>query len=274
MTLFSFLAAVVNPNGLELWIYPFFTLGSHAMQQYIQEWQSPNFHLNFYWPFAAMLLLGLISFLTSRRGPALTDVLLFAGTGAAGLLSARHIPIFSVVAAPVIARYLFIALEGTRAYPILNGQSDAKSTTWMKVLNWILLIILAIAALTWIINKVQGNESAIAARYPVAAVDYLENSGLSDKKGFNTYNWGGYLIWRHIPVFVDGRADVYGDEFLHYYRQTFDLTSQWQQPLEEHGVDYIIFEKASPLNNLLAASDQWVETYADDTAIVFTRAGE
>ena len=36
-------------------------------------------------------------------------------------------------------------------------------------------------------------------------------SGLAEQPGYNSYNWGGYLIWRGLPVFVDGRADVYGD---------------------------------------------------------------
>jgi hypothetical protein len=274
MTLLSFLAAVLNPNGPELWIYPFFTLGSHAMQQYIQEWQSPDFHLSFFWPFAAMLLLGMISLLASRRKPALTDVLLYTGTGAAGLLSARHIPIFSIVATPVITRYLYLALDGTRSYAFLSGRSEGKSNRGMTALNWVLLIVLALVAVIWIVSKVQGNSDEIADHYPVAAVDYLKNSGLAEQRGFNTYNWGGYLIWRDIPVFVDGRADVYGDEFLHYYRRTFDLTSRWRQPLDEYEVDYIIIEQSSPLSNLLMTSGQWLETYTDDVAVVFTRAGE
>ena len=274
MTLLSFLAAVLNPNGPELWIYPFFTLGSHAMQQYIQEWQSPDFHLSFFWPFAAMLLLGMISLLASRRKPALTDVLLYTGTGAAGLLSARHIPIFSIVATPVITRYLYLALDGTRFYAFLSGRSEGKSNHGMIALNWVLLIVIALVAVIWIVSKVQGNSDEIADHYPVAAVDYLKNSDLAEQRGFNTYNWGGYLIWRDIPVFVDGRADVYGDEFLHYYRRTFDLTSRWRQPLDEFEVDYIIIEQSSPLSNLLLTSGQWLETYTDDVAVVFTRAGD
>lgn len=274
MTLLSFLAAVVNPNGPELWIYPFFTLGSHAMQQYILEWQSPDFHLSYFWPFAAMLFLGVISLVASRRRPALTDVLLFVGTGAAGLLSVRHIPIFTVVAAPVIARYSLIALDGTPLYSFLSGRSTDKSSRVLKALNWLLLIIITLVAVTWIVTKVQGNADAIAESFPVAAVDYLESSGLAEGRGYNSYNWGGYLIWRDIPVYVDGRADVYGDEFLLYYRRTFDLTSRWRQPLDEYQVDYVIIEQSSPLSNLLAASDQWLESYTDDVAAVFTRAGE
>jgi hypothetical protein len=91
---------------------------------------------------------------------------------------------------------------------------------------------------------------------------------------YNSYNWGGYLIWRDIPVFVDGRADVYGDEFLFYYRQTFDPQPTWQEPLDEFAVDYVLMERNDPLTTLLAASQGWQQAYSDDVAMIFVRRDE
>lgn len=272
MTVACFVAAVINPNGPELWIYPFLTLGSGAMQQYIQEWQSPDFHLNLFWPFAALLGIGTLSLIMSRKRPAWTDIILFAGTGAAGLLSARHIPLFAIVASPIVARYLLVSLEGSRLYPVLSGQMTARMTGRLQLLNWLLLIVGVIMSVSWIFNKVQQNEEAIARQFPVSAVDYLEESGLDNQRGYNSYNWGGYLIWRGIPVFVDGRADVYGDDFLHSYRRTYDLTSQWREPLAEYEVDYVLTESSHPLLSVLEASDEWQEAYSDDLASIFVRA--
>jgi hypothetical protein len=134
----------------------------------------------------------------------------------------------------------------------------------------VLLALVAVAA--WSLAKLGDNEEAVAGRYPEAAVDYLVESGLDDQPGYNSYNWGGYLIWRGLPVYVDGRADVCGDEFLHYYRRTFDLTSRWQQPLDEYQVVYVLIERHSPLSNLLTASDRWELAYDDALASVFTRS--
>ncbi len=267
----SFIAAVVNPNGPELWIYPCFTLGSGAMQQYIQEWQSPNFHLNIFWPFAALLGIGLLSFIMSKKRPAWTDIILFAGTGAAGLLSARHIPLFAIVASPTIARYLLSSLEGSRLYPLLSGQSTAQLTGRLKTLNWLLLVVAVIAAGIWVFNKMQQNEEAIAEQFPVSAVDYLESSGLDEQRGYNSYNWGGYLIWRGIPVFVAGRADVYGADFLHNYRRTYDLSLQWNEPLADYDVDYVLMESSHPLLSLLDTSNEWEQGYRDDVAAIYKR---
>lgn len=272
ITVASFLLAAINPNGTQLWIYPFFTLGSGAMQAYIQEWQSPNFHLSIFWPFALMLGIGVLSLILSKRRLALTDVLLFMGTGAAGLLSARHIPIFALAASPIIARYLLSSLEGSRLYPILSGQFTTRMSSRLYLLNWLVLLIVLVGAISWIADKVQKNDDAVTEHFPVGAVDYLERSGLGHKRGYNSYNWGGYLIWRGIPVFVDGRADVYGDEFLHYYRQTFDLTDRWQVPLNDFKVDYVLIESTNSLASLLSESDHWRQDYKDEVATIYMRA--
>jgi len=268
----ALLAALVNPNGYRLWIYPFETLGSSAMQSYIQEWQPPDFHFAIFWPFAAMLALGVTGWVYSPRQPSFTDVLLFLGTGGAGLLSARHIPLFALVAAPIVARSWWAVLARTAVGGWLAPGPERPSGRGARFLNWSLLLLALLAAVAWVGVKAGGNDDAIADRYPVAAVDFLEHSGLDQERGYNRYGWGGYLIWRGIPVFVDGRADVYGDDFLLYYRQTLELQEGWRQPLDEFNVTYALLGKNSALGTLLVTSDGWQERYADDQARIFVRA--
>ncbi|MCB0993858.1 MAG: hypothetical protein KDB21_02120, partial [Acidimicrobiales bacterium] len=111
-----------------------------------------------------------------------------------------------------------------------------------------------------------------AEEYPVAAVDYLVETGLADQNGFNAYQWGGYLIWRGVPVFIDGRADVYGDDFLHEYNETRQLEADWAEPLERYDVDYVLIAPDEQLRTLLGESDGWTVAYEDDVAVVFVRA--
>lgn len=273
VTILCFLVAVINPSGTELWIYPFLTLGSSAMQAYIQEWHSPDFHATFFWPFAAMLALGVLGFIGSNRRVTATDLLLFLGTGAAGLLSARHIPLFALVAAPILARHCLSALAGSKLYPVLSGEMpDPPPSPIFSVLNWLVLVVAVLAVLGWTVTKISQNETAVAANFPVAAVDFLEANGLAEVRGYNSYNWGGYLIWRGLPVFVDGRADVYGDDFLFYYRDAFDVAENWQEPLDEFDVAYVLMERGAPLTTVLVTSGQWKQLYEDDLAQIFVRS--
>ena len=40
----SFAVVAINPNGWQMWTYPFRTVGIGALRDFIQEWQSPDFH--------------------------------------------------------------------------------------------------------------------------------------------------------------------------------------------------------------------------------------
>lgn len=272
VTIVSFLASVLNPSGAELWIYPFLTLGSPAMQAYIQEWHSPDFHATIFWPFGAMIGLGVMGLLLSSQRPSWTELLLFGGTAAAGFISARNIPIFAIVTVPILTRHWLLAASDTPLYPTLSGGApETKPPQPMLILNWAILLLALLGAGLWTATKIGSNEAAIAERYPVTAVDYLQQAHLTEARIYNSYNWGGYLIWRGVPVFVDGRADVYGDEFLFDYRRTFDITPDWQEPLAQYDVEYVLMERGSPLTVLLTVSNEWQEIYADDLAQLFER---
>jgi hypothetical protein len=110
ITAVSFLAAALNPNGPELWIYPFLTLGSSAMQTYIVEWHSPDFHQRIFWPFLALGALGVLGWAFSPRRPRASDLLLFGGTAFAGFVSARNIPLFAIIVPPIVCRALLESL--------------------------------------------------------------------------------------------------------------------------------------------------------------------
>ncbi|MCZ7669680.1 MAG: hypothetical protein M5U34_22140 [Chloroflexi bacterium] len=70
---------------------------------------------------------------------------------------------------------------------------------------------------------------------------------------------------------MDGRADVYGDPFLFYYLKSFEVRKDWQAPLAEYDVQYVLMEAGTPLTTLLQSSDQWREVYADKQAQIFLR---
>lgn len=141
----------------------------------------------------------------------------------------------------------------------------------MAALNWTLLVVALFASVLWTATNIAKNESAIVENYPVGAVDYLEQAGLAGVRGYNNYGWGGYLIWRGLPVFVDGRADVYGDDFLFYYRKTYDVKEDWRRPLDDYEVEYVLMQKGSALSTVLAASGSWEEAYVDELAQIFVR---
>ena len=72
-----------------------------------------------------------------------------------------------------------------------------------------------------------------------------------------------------IEKYIDGRADVYGDEFIFSYLDAFNLTQRWREPLEKFNVDYVLIGKSNALSTLLSEAADWQEAYQDDVAVVF-----
>ena len=97
------LVTLINPNGIQIIIYPFQTLTSSSMQQFIQEWFSPDFH-QLMWQPLAWLILALIGMgMISKKSIPTTNILLTLIFGYAALISMRNIPFFALAAIPVLA---------------------------------------------------------------------------------------------------------------------------------------------------------------------------
>ena len=96
----------------------------------------------------------------------------------------------------------------------------------------------------------------------------------ADHRIYNSYNWGGYLIWEGVPVFIDGRADVYGDAFMDEYVLAYQLRGDWRVPLEKYDVDYILIESGASFARFLEEAPEWEGVYQDEVAAVFVRCGE
>lgn len=265
-----FLAVLLNPNGAAMYIYPFETLTSPAMQAYIQEWFSPDFHRGEFQPFAWLLIgtLAAIAF-TGKRIP-LTQTILLAGLGYAALRSARNIPFFAIVAAPILAEQVWHLL----AARVAVGHARAARIT--SIVNGLILALVVLASAARVATIIANQEAAVRAKYPVAAVDFLLTQQF-DGALFNAYDWGGYLIWRFAErpqarVFIDGRADVHGDAFIEQvYLKIYRGDTQWRALLDQYGVRVVLIEPHAPLASQLARAPEWDKVYADHQALIFVK---
>ncbi|MBN1639595.1 MAG: hypothetical protein JXA09_00075 [Anaerolineae bacterium] len=267
-------AALLNPNGYRILRYPFETLGSGAMQRYIQEWAPPDYRQPAFWPAIALLYGGAVAMAYSKRRRDLTDVLFYYGLGFAGLLSARHLPLFAVVAVPILTRYLAQIEVGRLSWDLSDLVPVRPPVRGMVALNWILVVVALVACAGWVSIVAADNLDVEARRYPLEALAYIDAQGLGDQRMYNSYNWGGYLLWRGYRVFIDGRADVYLDAFMDEYVLAYQLAGDWRRPLDRYDVDYVLIEAGIPLATLLEESVEWMRVYVDAQAVIYMRAEE
>jgi hypothetical protein len=249
----------LNPYGFRLFAYPLQTLSSEAMQEFIAEWASPDFHRTEY-VFLLLMLLGLIA--GCALGTARTrlrNLILLVPATLGALISARHIYFFVLVAVPVLARASLMLFKRLRSAPESGGR---------LVLNTSLVTVLILFAILRIDFVARQQATAEAAHFPVRLVQFVKANPLPAHT-LNYYNWGGYMIWNLYPeyrVFVDGRADVYGDEFLQQYAHAYYLTDNWDKLLTRYGVQAVVMPPDAPLVTGLQTLKHWRVVYADDQA--------
>ncbi len=258
------LCSLVNPNFVEILVYPFKTLASPSMMNFIQEWFSPDFQQLEWMPLAALIFALIAAPLIARRPVQITRILLVLFFGFFALRSMRNVPIFALSAIPVLADQM----TGIS----LIKKTSVKMAGISKWLNPLLLaLVLLITGLKFFTTFVQQDE-VVAATYPQSAVNWISSNR---PKGnlFNSYGWGGYLIWRLYPeykVYIDGRADIYGDQFIYDYISVYNGQAGWDEALKHWEVQLVLIEPQSGLARELRDSDKWQVTYEDDLCVLFT----
>ncbi len=277
VALVSVLALALNPNTTRMWTYFLDTVRIGVLQDFIQEWRSPDFHPLSTQPFIWLLLATLAAMGLSGRRADGTDLAIVGMFAYASLLAGRNFGPFALLTAPVLSRHVAAILQRLGLALRPRPRLDRRTRTLMGALNlWLLLITLALAVfkvttpLSAAFNQAQQRESM-----PVGAVDWIEAERPSGRM-FNHYNWGGYLIWRLWPdytVFVDGRTDLYGDDLLLDYVRIQSGSPQALSLLAQYDVSFVLTGAGDALSLALSCSDEWTEAYRDTLSTVWLRSG-
>lgn len=271
-------AVVVNPYGLRMFVYPLQTLSIGALRDDIHEWMSPDFHAAESQGFVWLLLATFAAVGLSRRRIDLTDLLLVCAFAYLALLARRNIALFALIAPPILVRHTAAGLasvgERYPAFRTVTGHPGGADSP-RAALNWALLaLILATTLAKASVPLLPSvNRAAIQQTMPVGAVEYIRTSHPAGPM-FNSYNWGGYLVWAltpGYPVYVDGRTDLYGDALLRQYVQIASGEDEWRAVFARDHIRLVVIETASPLARILSREPDWHRGYADTLASVFRR---
>ena len=114
--------------------------------------------------------------------------------------------------------------------------------------------------------------------YPVEAATYiLDNLDINNIKLYNEYNYGSYLIFRGIPVFIDSRADLYAPEFnegrdiFSDYINISTLGTYYETKFDEYEITHVIVINNSKLNMFLSRNENYTQLYKDSYFVVYER---
>ena len=210
----------------------------------------------------------------------LKDLFFIAGLGLLMFMTRRQVSMFVLFSSGILAKLiadLFEKYDKDGTKEVENVMTSTLGTV---------ATILVVALFMVLQIKTQAGDKYINEKsYPVEAAKYIkENLNVDEIRLFNEYNYGSYLLFEGIPVFIDSRADLYAPEFnkteeypegrdiFSDYINTSNISRYYEKTFEEYDITHIILYKNSKLRMLLSKDiEHYNELYSDDNFVVYER---
>ncbi len=274
-------ATLLNPYGLDLYKYIIEYLKGSTVLANTDEFRSPDFHFalkNIHSLFLLLLMpffLGGLAITKKRPSlPYFATCLFFLHMA---LSAVRNIPLFAIASVPAIGLMFSktILEDSTRpfhqAFPKLGAsfnkfahpfQEFAKQETLCKM-HIVPIVYVAFVAVVALCGGSIGGAKILSsgfspAEMPTKTLDYIRDHKLPFDRGFNHDNWGGLIRYKlDQRVFIDDRADFYGEEFYKQYGSIVQTQPGWDKRLDDAKIEWILMPKNSTLAAALKKDSRW-----------------
>jgi len=260
-------ATIINPFGYQIFLFPF-KVASPVFAQGISEWRAPDFQaLWFSKPWAVGVVLAALW--SGRKLPwrwNLLALFLFWQT----LSHARNLSLAALLLIPYFSIFLRDILGGIAFWrrKITDG-IDLLLSPWSGPIG---IILLTLIFLSVIAEDTLGARGFAKTSFPLAKENLDEvvaflDKGYPEGNLYNDYEWGDYLIYafKKPPlVFIDGRADMYGEDLFSEHNRILNLDVGTDDLLVKYEIGWTLLPKESILNRNLRDCKGWELLYTDD----------
>ena len=230
--------------------------------------------------FCLTLVVAILIFTDSKIR--LRDLFFLAGLTLLALMSRRQVSMLVLFGGIVFGRLISELIEkidkkGTKE--VMNFMT----TTIGEVLT--ILFIFSISYYVYIPN--QNQPYVDTSSYPVEAAKWIkENLDYQNIRMFNEYNYGSYLLYEDIPVFIDSRCDLYTPEFngekgddgkyegqdiFSDFMNISSIATYYDTKFDEYDITHVMTKNNTKLNMLLSRDEGYKKIYKDDNFIIYER---
>ena len=267
--LLAIASSLVTPHGPQGILFTWEVLfnSSYALA-HIGEWQSPRFHG--IQPLEIWLLGGLALFMYQGLRLPPVRLMLLLGLLHLALKHVRYVELLGLLTPVFLAAPLAAQLQLRRqdqqqleTLDLFFKKLTRPAGTGAAALA--LVFLFAFTLLTLKAKPIQLDETSA----PIQAIKAVQVAGVNGPV-LNEYGWGGHLIHANIAPFIDGRADIYGDDFLKTYMEALALkeTDGLEKLLEKYKIEWTLLAPGSPAVTFLDHLPEWRRLYTDKTAVV------
>jgi hypothetical protein len=277
------LATLINPYGIGLHEHIVKYLMDPYYYEHITEFMSFNFSHPASKYVEPLMMLGVAAAGWNLYRRRFEYFLLLAGWLHLALHARRNVPLYSIIAAPLVAEAMVCWLRELRSAQVVEWvkslaqrfeESAASIAETDRLPRLHLASAMAIGLVALLLFSPQAPKTFQASQdpkeFPVEAANMLVRDG--DDHIFTSDSWGGYLIYRLYPkaeVFIDGRSDFYGADFELKYAAVVGAKYDWDQTLDHYGAQTVLVPVEYSLASVLKENPRWRVVYDDKVAILF-----
>ena len=224
-----------------------------------------------------MLVIFLAILIFTKTKIKLSDLFMVAGLCYLMLSTRRQLSMFVLICSVVLTRLIVDLINRYTK----NGLKESEKTA--QNIGVVIALTVLIGLMSYSEAKPKFDDKFVnESSYPVAACDYIvENIDLSKARFYNEYNYGSYMLFRGIPVFIDSRADLYAPEFsgdkdkdiFTDFINTSSISKFYEETFEKYDINYVILLKKSKTNMIItkAHDENYKELYSDDNFVIYQR---
>lgn len=222
-----------------------------------------------------IILLAVLTFTKAKIR--LSDLFMLGGLLFLALSSRRQISMFAIICSVILNRLI---MEIIRIYE--NEEIENLVDKIVSKVIPVSLIVIIMLCFSFNFAKDKFKDKYVSeSTYPIKACDYiLENIDLGKARFYNEYNYGSYMIFRGIPVFIDSRADLYAPEFsgkeediFMDFIETSSIGKFYEDIFEKYNITHIITYENSKTNMIITKTkdSNYKELYKDKYFVIYER---
>ena len=207
----------------------------------------------------------------------LSDLFMLSGLCYLMFSTRRQLSMLTLICSVVLGKLLVELINKYTKYGIEEFEKTFKHIGVVACLT-VLIVLMCCDAIKPKLDDQYVNSNT----YPVAACDYiLGNIDLSKARFYNEYNYGSYMLFRGIPVFIDSRADLYAPEFngnkdediFSDFINTSSISKFYEETYEKYNITHVILGKKSKNNMIIVKThdSNYKELYSDDNFVIYER---
>lgn len=206
----------------------------------------------------SVIIIFLALFIFTKNKMRLTDLFMISGLILLMLYSKRQATMFVIIGSIILNRLIYNWSENW------IQDVDKKLIYTFTTMFGTFMLSASILILSLYFIKPKLNDGYVDETvYPVQMSDFIvqyfdeNNVNLDDVRLYNEYNYGSYLLYRGIPVFIDSRCDLYAPEYnsgrdiFMDFIESSSLNIWFEDIFEKYDITHVILYKDSKMNMII-----------------------